>query len=109
MRAYVCLTGGRSKYFEDEHSDPAIELLYRVNFPEHPGALDKFLATLQTHNKEWSISLFHYRNHGHDFGRVLLGMHIKDGDQEEFDRFLDDIGYEAHEETDNPAYQQFLR
>ena len=56
----------------------------------------------------WNISLFHYRNHGADFGRVLVGMQVPPEEQKEFKAFLDNLGYEYVDETDNPAYQLFL-
>jgi threonine dehydratase len=56
----------------------------------------------------WNISLFHYRNHGADFGRVLVGMQVPPGDQKAFQKFLDQLGYDYNEETSNPAYGLFL-
>jgi threonine dehydratase len=56
----------------------------------------------------WNISLFHYRNHGSDFGRVLVGMQVPLEERGEFNQFLDKLGYEYWDETDNPAYQRFL-
>lgn len=84
------------------------ELLYRFEFPEAPGALNKFLDGIGRYNKGWSISLFHYRNHGHDFGRVLVGMLVKPSDKEAFSEFLDNLGYERYDETNNKVYTQFL-
>ncbi|MFN2377423.1 MAG: threonine ammonia-lyase, biosynthetic [Candidatus Binatia bacterium] len=82
------------------------EVLYRFAFPERPGALAGFLdAVIQGCN----ISLFHYRNHGADYGRVLVGVQIADGQQQAFRRRLDDLGFEYTEETDNPAYRLFVR
>lgn len=82
------------------------EVLYRFNFPERPGALLGFLGHMGQH---WNISLFHYRNHGSAFGRVLMGIQVPDGDASDFERFLAEVGYEYAEESANPAYQLFLR
>ena len=81
------------------------EVLYRFVFPERPGALLNFLDTLRS---DWNISLFHYRNHGADFGRVLVGMQVKPADREAFEGFLARLGYEYVDETANPAYKMFL-
>ena len=81
------------------------EILYRFEFPERPGALMNFLSQM---GGRWNISLFHYRSHGADFGRVLVGMQVPRGDMRAFQRFLDRVGYEYVEETRNPAYRLFL-
>lgn len=81
------------------------EVLYRFRFPERPGALLHFLTNLGT---DWNISLFHYRNHGSDFGRVLVGIQIPYGERDNFCDFLNQLGYPWVEETDNPAYKLFL-
>jgi len=81
------------------------ELLYRFEFPERPGALMKFLSNMRT---DWNISLFHYRNQGSDYGRVLVGMQVPRGDMREFLRFLETLGYPWVDETRNPAYRLFL-
>ena len=81
------------------------EVLYRFVFPERPGALVTFLDTLRS---DWNISLFHYRNHGADFGRVLVGMQVPADDKAAFQTFLDRLGYEYVEETGNPVYRMFL-
>ncbi|MDY0036633.1 MAG: threonine ammonia-lyase, biosynthetic [Zoogloea oleivorans] len=81
------------------------EVLYRFVFPERPGALLNFLDTLRS---DWNISLFHYRNHGADFGRVLVGMQVPQADREAFQGFLARLGYEYVDETANPAYKMFL-
>ncbi|OGI44938.1 MAG: PLP-dependent threonine dehydratase [Candidatus Muproteobacteria bacterium RBG_16_64_11] len=81
------------------------EILYRFIFPERPGALMHFLDKM---GGAWNISLFHYRNHGADFGRVLIGMQVPPGDKQAFQAFLDNLGYEYVEETANPAYKLFL-
>jgi len=81
------------------------EILYRFEFPERPGALMQFLDSMSA---GWNISLFHYRNHGADYGRVLVGMQVPPADKREFRRFLDRLGYDFVEETGNPAYRMFL-
>jgi threonine dehydratase len=81
------------------------EAIFRFEFPERPGALMKFLKTL---GQRWNISLFHYRNHGAAYGRVMVGFHIHKDEQKLAHAFFDKIGYRYKEETDNPAYQAFL-
>ena len=81
------------------------ELLYRFEFPERPGALMKFLENMRT---DWNISLFHYRNHGADYGRVLVGMQVPKKEMAAFRRFLDALGYPYADESRNPAYRLFL-
>jgi threonine dehydratase len=81
------------------------EVVFRFEFPEKPGALMKFLDTM---GHDWNISLFHYRNHGADFGRVLVGMQVPPSDAAEFNKFLDNLGYLHWDETQNPAYKLFL-
>ncbi len=81
------------------------EVVFRFEFPEKPGALMKFLDTM---GHDWNISLFHYRNHGADFGRVLVGMQVPPNSQAEFEAFLQNLGYPYWDETQNPAYQLFL-
>jgi len=81
------------------------EILYRFEFPERPGALMKFLSAM---SRGWNISLFHYRNHGADYGRVLVGMQVPPRDARRFHAFLAKVGYPWQEETRNPAYQLFL-
>ena len=92
------MVGGHAPDIDDE-------LLFRFRFPERPGALLHFLNSMG----HWNISLFHYRNHGSDFGRVLVGIQVPDGEREEFNQFLDKLGYDYEEETQNPVYQHFLR
>ena len=82
------------------------EVLYRFRFPERPGALLHFLSGM---GGNWNISLFHYRNHGSDFGRVLVGIQVPLDERPQFCQFLKDLGYEHFDETENPAYQSFLR
>jgi threonine dehydratase len=81
------------------------EIVYRFEFPERPGALARFLDSMSA---GWNISLFHYRNHGADYGRVLVGMQVPPGDKAEFRRFLDRLGYDYVDETRNAAYRMFL-
>ncbi len=81
------------------------EILYRFEFPERPGALMRFLDSMSA---GWNISLFHYRNHGADYGRVLVGMQVPPKDKAEFRTFLARLGYDHADETDNPAYRMFL-
>ncbi|HTY03753.1 MAG TPA: threonine ammonia-lyase, biosynthetic [Rhodocyclaceae bacterium] len=83
----------------------ANELLYRFEFPERPGALLNFLNHM---SRGWNISLFHYRNHGADTGRVLVGMQVPANEKKEFRAFLRELGYRHWDETKNPAYQLFL-
>ncbi len=81
------------------------EVLYRFEFPEKPGALMNFLDTM---GHDWNISLFHYRNHGADYGRVLVGMQVPPEDRAAFATFLEQLGYPYWDESSNPAYQLFL-
>jgi len=81
------------------------EILYRFEFPERPGALMKFLSAMRG---DGNISLFHYRNHGADYGRVLVGMQVPPEDKRRFRAFLARVGYPCREETRNPAYKLFL-
>ncbi|MEJ6658748.1 MAG: threonine ammonia-lyase, biosynthetic, partial [Synechococcus sp. ChSW.bin.154] len=81
------------------------ELLYRFEFPERPGALMRFVTAL---HRDWSISIFHYRNHGADVGRIVVGVLVSTDDLKAWQAFLRDLGYSSWEETSNPAYQLFL-
>ena len=81
------------------------EILYRFEFPERPGALMNFLSQMSS---GWNISLFHYRNHGADYGRVLVGMQVPPAEMKQFKEFLKKLGYAHWNETDNPAYKLFL-
>jgi threonine dehydratase len=81
------------------------ELLYRFEFPERPGALMNFLTQMSA---GWNISLFHYRNHGADYGRVLVGMQVPPDDMGKFGEFLKNLGYAHWNESENPAYKLFL-
>ena len=92
------MVGGRARGIRDE-------LLYRFEFPERPGALLKFLQAV---GGRWNISLFHYRNHGSDYGRVLAGIQVPPGDRADFLQHLNELHYAYAEETANPAYRMFL-
>jgi threonine dehydratase len=81
------------------------ELLYRFEFPERPGALMRFVTAL---HRDWSISIFHYRNHGADVGRIVVGVLVSPDDLKAWQSFLRDLGYSSWEETSNPAYKLFL-
>lgn len=81
------------------------EMVFRFEFPERPGALMKFLDTM---GHDWNISLFHYRNHGADFGRVLAGIQVPPAETAEFKSFLNNLGYPYWDENQNPAYKLFL-
>ena len=92
------MVGGRSQLAKNE-------LLYRFEFPEKPGALMKFLTSMAPN---CNISLFHYRNHGADYGRILIGMQVPASDKKELKKFLAGLGYPHWDESDNPAYKLFL-
>jgi threonine dehydratase len=81
------------------------EIVYRFEFPERPGALMQFLSRL---GQDWNISMFHYRNHGAAYGRVLVGMQVPTGERGKLRKFLQELQYPFREETDNQAYRQFL-
>ncbi|MCK6404719.1 MAG: threonine ammonia-lyase, biosynthetic [Rhodocyclaceae bacterium] len=92
------LVGGHAPGIENE-------ILYRFEFPERPGALMNFLNSMSA---GWNISLFHYRNHGADYGRVLVGMQVPAKEKAAFREFLKNLGYRHWDETNNPAYKLFL-
>ncbi len=92
------MVGGRSPGIRNER-------LFRFEFPERPGALLRFLDAIGT---GWNISLFHYRNHGSDYGRILTGIQVSADEAHELEAHLAELGYPHWEETDNPAYQIFL-
>ncbi|HSU78186.1 MAG TPA: threonine ammonia-lyase, biosynthetic [Burkholderiales bacterium] len=92
------MVGGRAPFAKDE-------LLYRFEFPERPGALMQFLSHMRS---DWNISLFHYRNHGADYGRVLVGIQVPKREMRQFRAFLRELGYPYADETRNPAYRLFL-
>ncbi len=93
------MVGGHSSLAKDER-------LLRFIFPERPGALMKFLALMRP---GWNITLFHYRNQGADYGRILVGLQVPKADDKAFKSFLDTLGYPYVEETDNPVYRLFLQ
>ena len=93
------MIGGRSPLAHDE-------LLYRFEFPERPGALTRFLGQL---HPDWNVSLFHYRNHGADHGRILVGIQVPVAEQPLFRRFLATLGYPWVDESAHPAYRLLLR
>jgi threonine dehydratase len=93
------LVGGRSPLASEES-------IYRFEFPERPGALMRFLTSM---SPNWNISLFHYRNHGADVGRILVGLQIPKNERAAFAKFLKTLGYEYVDETNNPAYRMFLK
>jgi threonine dehydratase len=92
------MVGGRAPALHDE-------ILFRCEFPERPGALAKFLDAM---GADWSITLFHYRNHGADYGRILAGMRVPPADRARFTDRLRALGYPFEDETSNPAYRMFL-
>jgi threonine dehydratase len=93
------MVGGASALAENE-------VLYRFEFPERPGALMRFLESM---SPNWNISLFHYRNQGADYGRILVGIQVPAGEKKAFKTFLSEIGYPHWDETKNQAYRLFLR
>lgn len=93
------MVGGRSQLGENER-------LYRFEFPERPGALMRFLAKM---HPSWNISLFHYRNQGADYGRILVGIQVPNEDLPAFAEFIDSLGYRCTDESNNPVYRLFLR
>jgi threonine dehydratase len=93
------MVGGSSSLVQDER-------VLRFTFPERPGALMKFLSAMQP---SWNISLFHYRNQGADYGRILVGVQVPLKESKAFDAFLKNLGYPFVEETHNPAYRLFLQ
>ena len=92
------MVGGRATGLPDER-------LYRFQFPERPGALMKFLDRL---GEDFDITLFHYRNHGADYGRVLAGISVPEAERARFDAAIEALGYPCVDETENPAYRLFL-
>ena len=93
------MVGGRSALAHDER-------LYRFVFPERPGALMRFLSSM---HPDWNISLFHYRNQGADYGRILVGIQVPHADRQSFRDFIATLAYPCEDETDNPVYRLFLR
>ncbi len=100
------MVGGRlPTKAEDLCKKGYVELLYRFEFPEKPGALMNFVNSL---HPEWSISIFHYRNHGSDVGRIVVGVLVPKKEIQKWENFLEDIGYRYWNESKNPAYDLFL-
>jgi threonine dehydratase len=93
------MVGGRSGLAQNER-------LYQFEFPERPGALMQFLACM---HPSWNISLFHYRNQGSDYGRILVGIQVPEEEMNEFTEFLETLAYPYVDETNNPVYHMFLR
>mgnify|MGYP001801673694 FL=1 len=92
------MVGGRSPLAQDE-------LIYRFEFPEQPGALMGFVEAM---SPNWNISLFHYRNNGADYGRIVAGIQVPDAEKSRWQEFLDTLGYRYWDENENPAYKLFL-
>jgi threonine dehydratase len=92
------MVGGKSPLAQDE-------LLYRFEFPERPGALMKFVSAM---SPDWNISLFHYRNNGSDYGRIVTGIQVPPQEMPQWQAFLDNLGYQYWDENQNPAYKLFL-
>ena len=92
------MVGGRSELARDER-------LFRFEFPERPGALLRFLNSM---HPDWNISLFHYRNQGADYGRILVGLVVPAKDSKSLAKFMASLAYPWVEETDNPVYKLFL-
>ncbi|MGB3766691.1 MAG: threonine ammonia-lyase, biosynthetic [Phormidesmis sp.] len=92
------MVGGKSTLAHDE-------LLYRFEFPERPRALTNFVSAM---SPNWNISLFHYRNHGADYGRIVVGMQVPQLEMEQWEAFLETLGYRYWNESSNPAYKLFL-
>jgi threonine dehydratase len=92
------MVGGRAPSLANER-------LFRFEFPERPGALLDFLNAI---GNEWNITLFHYRNHGSDYGRILAGIDVPADETEQLEAHLAELGYAHWEESDNPAYAMFL-
>ena len=92
------MVGGRSALAKDER-------IFRFEFPERPGALMRFLSSM---HPDWNISLFHYRNHGADYGRILVGIQVPDQSRDGLQSFLGQLGYPYWEETEHPGYKLFL-
>ncbi|MGB3296803.1 MAG: threonine ammonia-lyase, biosynthetic [Phormidesmis sp.] len=92
------MVGGKSPLADNE-------LLYRFEFPERPGALTNFVSAM---SPNWNISLFHYRNHGADYGRIVVGMQVPPEEMMQWESFLETLGYRYWNENNNPAYKLFL-
>jgi threonine dehydratase len=99
------MVGGRLPAAAGEAAGQGRELLYRFEFPERPGALMRFLTSL---HPNWNISIFHYRNHGADVGRIVVGVQVPPQEMGDWQDFLHSLGYQYVDETENPAYRLFL-
>lgn len=99
------MVGGRLPASAGKALDQGEELLYRFEFPEKPGALMAFVNALQA---SWNISIFHYRNHGADVGRIVVGVQVPPRERGAWQDFLDGLGYSHWDESTNPAYRLFL-
>ena len=105
-KLHLChMVGGRLPASAGSARDQGVELLYRFEFPERPGALMAFVSSL---HPSWNISIFHYRNHGADVGRIVVGVQVPPQELAGWHGFLRDLPYQHWEETDNPAYRLFL-
>ncbi|MCV2502819.1 MAG: threonine ammonia-lyase, biosynthetic, partial [Neisseriaceae bacterium] len=92
------MVGGKTNEVKNER-------LFSFEFPEYPNALGEFLGALQS---KWNITLFHYRNHGSDYGRVIMGIDVPPQDNVEFSQFINELDYEFVDHTHDPAYELFL-
>jgi threonine dehydratase len=99
------MAGGRLPASARPALEQGEELLYRFEFPEKPGALMAFVNALQA---SWDIRIFHYRNHGADVGRIVVGVQVPPGERQQWQAFLADLDYQHWDESANPAYQLFL-
>ena len=99
------MVGGRLPRGAGETNGAGRELLYRFEFPERPGALMRFLTSLHSN---WNISIFHYRNHGADVGRIVVGVQVPPAEMADWEDFLEGLGYHCVNESNNPAYTLFL-
>ena len=100
------MVGGRlTQKFTDSNKSNYLELLYRFEFPERPGALINFLKNMKSN---WTISIFHYRNHGSDIGKIVIGVLIKSTEINYWNKFVEFLGYKYWDETNNQTYKLFL-
>lgn len=100
------LAKSHGRYLVGGASKVPNERIISFEFPERPGALTRFLGGL---SDSWNLTLFHYRNHGADIGKVLAGISVPPRENLTFQKFLEDLGYTYHDETDNTVYQKFLK
>jgi threonine dehydratase len=105
-KLHLChMVGGRLPRRASQDQGEVEELLYRFEFPERPGALMAFVSAL---HPNWNISIFHYRNHGADVGRIVVGVQVPQAEMTDWQHFLGSLPYRHWQETDNPAYKLFL-